>query len=73
MIEILGHHGPSQTKALERGPSRSGNGNRMGAGPGEPVYEPHGTSDLEPSGTPLSAYRMLRSWRCSGLPLSLPR
>ncbi len=58
MIEILGHHGPSQTKALERGPSRSGNGNRMGAGPGEPVYEPHGTSDLEPSGTPLSAYRM---------------
>ena len=59
MSEILGRHGPSQTAVLEREPSRSGNGNRMGGGPGEPVYEPHATSELEPRGTPLSAYRMI--------------
>jgi cytochrome c oxidase subunit 3 len=59
MTEILGRHGPSQTAVLERVPSRSGNGNRMGGGPGEPVYRPHATSEFEPRGTPLSAYRMI--------------
>src|SRR5579862_4138309 len=59
MTKILGRHGPSQTAVLKRAPSRSGNGNRMGGGPGEPAYEPHATSELEPRGTPLSAYRMI--------------
>ncbi|HEY6443386.1 MAG TPA: cytochrome c oxidase subunit 3 [Candidatus Acidoferrales bacterium] len=59
MTEIPGHHGPSQTAVLERETSRSGNGNRMGGGPGDPIYEPHRISDLEPKGTPLSAYRMI--------------
>ena len=35
------------------------NGNTNGRGPGEPVYEPHATSEMEPRGTPLSAYRMI--------------
>jgi hypothetical protein len=52
MTEILGRHGPSQTAVLERVPSRSGNGNRMGGGPGEPVYRPRATSEFEPRGNP---------------------
>lgn len=35
------------------------NGNRRGGRPGEPVYDPHATLELEPRGTPLSAYRMI--------------
>ena len=37
------------------------NGHRNGRGPGDPVYDPHVTSELEPRGwsTPLSAYRMI--------------
>lgn len=50
----------SQATSLERKPSSSSrNGNRNGGGPGEPVYQPRGTSELEPRGTPLSAYRMI--------------
>lgn len=49
----------SQPTSTER-PSPSGiNGNRGGGGPGGPVYEPHGTLELGPRGTPLSAYRMI--------------
>lgn len=59
MPENLRRHGPSETAVLEREPSRSGNGNRMGRGPGEPVHGPHATLELEPRGTPLSAYRMI--------------
>ncbi len=50
----------SQRASPGRRSSPSGNDrNRNGGGPGEPVYEPHGTSQLEPRGTPLSAYRMI--------------
>ncbi len=43
-----------------RKPSPSGtDGNRRGGGPSEPVYRPHDTLQLEPRGTPLSAYRMI--------------
>ena len=50
----------SQRASPERRPSPSGSDrNRDGGGPGEPVYEPHDTSQLEPKGTPLSAYRMI--------------
>jgi len=49
----------SQVTVPGRSPSPSGiNGNRRGGGPGEPVYGPHTTLQLEPRGTPLSAYRM---------------
>lgn len=59
MTEILGRHGPSQTAVLGSESSRSGNGNRNGRGPGGPVYKPHATAELEPKGTPPSAYRMI--------------
>ena len=42
----------SQSTSLERKPSPSINGNGNGRGPGEPVYEPHATSELEPRGHP---------------------
>lgn len=52
----------SQATSAGRRSSPSGiNGNRNGRGPGEPVYKPHATSELEPRGwsTPASAYRMI--------------
>lgn len=50
----------SQPTSTGRRSSPSGiNGNRNGGGPSEPVYDPHGTLQLEPRGTPLSAYRMI--------------
>lgn len=50
----------SQRASPGRRSSPSGNNrNRNGGGPGEPVYERHATSQLEPRGTPISAYRMI--------------
>lgn len=50
----------SQPTSTVRRPSPSGvNGNRRGSGPGEPVYGPRGTLQLEPRGTPPSAYRLI--------------
>ncbi|HXU19740.1 MAG TPA: cytochrome c oxidase subunit 3 [Verrucomicrobiae bacterium] len=50
----------SQRASPGRRSSPSGNNrNRNGGSPGEPVYELHATAQLDPRGTPISAYRLI--------------